>query len=488
MLLLVLWESRGIMMANASYRIFESDKQIITKEQIMYLAEEQAKEISDLHKELCILRKDKANCERQYAEVINSKSWRFTKIFRYLTRAAKEIIKSNDDINSIEKQQLSGCDKELYLLQEGSYLSQYQDEEIFTEIPDVKVLAFYLPQFYCFPENDKWWGKGFTEWTNTRKAKPLYKNHYQPREPHEDIGYYNLTNIDTMKKQAQLANNHGIYGFCIYYYWFSGKRLMEKPLDLLIEHPEININFCLCWPNQNWTRRWDGQEKDILIAQKYDIADPFMFISDLKKYVADKRYIRVNGKPVIVVYNPTEIPSIKTVFRCWKKQAKDIGIGEITIWICRTFGASIKKLGLEGLADKEIEFPPNGGEGDMIVENDLSTRGMVFNYSKYVDSVIEKRNNDVMEKNIYRTVMLAWDNSARRKDGYIIFNHFDLKRYYDWLSYNVRETKTMYTSSERFTFINAWNEWGEGTYLEPDMQYGYANINVTSKAIFGKPY
>lgn len=306
--------------------------------------------------------------------------------------------------------------------------------------------------------------------------------------PHNDIGFYNLSDVESIKRQVAIAKNHGIYGFCIYYYWFSGKRLMEKPLDLFIEHPEIDMNFCLCWANENWTRRWDGQEKDVLIAQNYTKDDSFNFISDLKKYIQDRRYIKVNGKPIIIVYNPASIPDVRNVFKNWKNRAKLEGIGEISIWICTSFGCSIELLKLGDIVDKEIEFPPHGIPGEGIGENIPKTHGDIFNYSKLVNNILEKRKHSTLNNKLYRTVMMGWDNSARRKNGYAIFNKYDLKKYYDWLVANVREARLVYNPEERFIFINAWNEWAEGTYLEPDLKYGYANINITAKAVFNRPF
>ena len=163
-----------------------------------------------------------------------------------------------------------------------SYDSWYEDDGDYSNYcSDVKPIAFYLPQFHTFKENDEWWGKGFTEWTNTRKSRPRFPSHYQPREPHPDIGYYDLSDWRVIARQAELAKRHGIYGFCFYNYWFSGKRLMEKPVDLLLAHPEIDIHFCLCWANENWTRRWDGNDDEVLICQNYE-NDSVQYIADLK--------------------------------------------------------------------------------------------------------------------------------------------------------------------------------------------------------------
>ena len=444
---------------------------------------------------------------RLVEEVLNSKSWRITAPLRFSFRSfhymgrffdillhegwKPALLKAKSKIMQQTSQGFVGQTKKLesiYHCSEG-YHSIYQPNQIISGHALVKTIAFYLPQYHTFPENDLWWGKGFTEWTNTKKAVPRFLNHYQPREPHDDIGYYNLANVETLRKQVKLAQEHHIYGFCFYYYWFSGKRLMEKPVDLFLENPDIDFPFCLCWANENWTRTWDGLNNNILIKQNHSIDDRSNFILDIKKYLLDKRYIRVNGKPVIIVYNPGQIPDVREVFKCWKRTAQQCGIGDILIWIVQSFNNTIKSLNLDGIVEQAIEFPPHfesfniNPQAKSVGENE--EKGASFNYAEIVSNIINLRNS---EEKIYRTVMLGWDNSARRKNGYTVFDSFDLKVYYDWLRANVIETIRSFEPEERFTFVNAWNEWGEGTYLEPDKRYGYASINVTSQAILCKPF
>lgn len=403
-------------------------------------------------------------------------------------------------VNKLKYQQVVSLESDIDYQEEvfdekipnNGYFSLYQDNIAFSNEPvKVKTLAFYLPQFHTFPENDEWWGEGFTEWTNTRKSAPRYRGHYQPREPHENIGYYDLSDVQVIKKQAKLARQHGIYGFCIYYYWFSGKTLMEKPIDLLFTHPEIDINYCLCWANESWTRTWDGMKNNILIEQKYTYDDSINFIYDIKKYFNDKRYIKHNGKPVIVVYNPGDIPKVKMVFCKWKSVAREIGIGDISIWICRSFNNGIKELGVDDIVDKEIEFPPhNFGNLPISVENPniKINDSYVFDYTRLVEYILKHRDQNVFNYKLCRTVMLGWDNSARRSKGFNSFDNFDIHKYYLWLRGNVDETIKKHDLNDRYIFINAWNEWAEGTYLEPDARYGYSYLNVTSLAISQKEY
>ncbi len=371
--------------------------------------------------------------------------------------------------------------------------SEYQENEKYTDcFTDVKMLAFYLPQYHSFPENDEWWGKGFTEWVNVKSGSVRFDGHYQPRVPHSDIGYYDLNNIEVLAQQARLAKEHGIYGFTFYYYWFSGKRLMEKPVDMLLQHPEIDLPFCLCWANENWTRTWDGQDKNVLIAQAYSDHDDDQFMVDLKKYIDDKRYIRINGKPLVIVYNPGQIPDCKKSFARWRDVAREIGIGEILIWTCQTANNTAEKLEIEDYVDAEVEFPPHNMWMPMAEVNDVDLHGSeayLYSYPKIVDEMVAKLKKTNRNKlPLHHGCMLAWDNAARRKNGWFTFCGFSLRKLYTWVTEIAEQARKDFDEEERFVFINAWNEWGEGTYLEPDEKYGYASINTVSKALFGLPF
>ena len=348
---------------------------------------------------------------------------------------------------------------------------------------DIKPIALYLPQFHVIPENNAWWGNGFTEWTNVRKAQPRFDGHYQPRIPEEDWGYYDLTDVQVLKKQAELARNHGIYAFGVYYYWFSGKRLLEKPIDLLLEHEEINFPFFLIWANENWTRRWDGENSNILIKQNYSADDPEKFIMDLKKYMDDTRYMKVDGKPVIGIYNPGEVPSVASVLSAWRKTAVDLGIGEIQIWSCitdRTEGT----VNVDALVDAEYEFPPRG-KGHVPCRH-TEGNGMLWDYGSLVEDAKDYSIHSCHP--IYRGTMLSWDNAARKQKDYHCWDGYTPELFYEWNRTVINYTRKHFAEDTRFIFINAWNEWGEGTYLEPDQKYGYAAINALSKAIFDLPY
>ena len=366
-----------------------------------------------------------------------------------------------------------------------SYQSFYEDDVDFSKFTtDIKALAFYLPQFHTFPENDEWWGKGFTEWTNTRKAQPQFPSHYQPREPHDDIGYYDLSDYRTLQRQADMMKKHGIYGLCMYHYWFSGKRLMEKPLDLLIEHPEIDLKFCLCWANENWTKTWDGLENHILISQKHQ-DDDIDYIKDLKKYIMDPRYIRVNGKPLVLVYRPGVLPDASKTFRRWRKWAMKNGIGPLHLLVVRGCANTPESMLVDG-ADGEVEFPPAYTAAPIVLKN-TECGGQIMHYPGYVNEIISGRGcTEKFDTPVYRGAMLGWDCTPRRK-AYHCWYGFSPQWYYKWLRYNIEWTRKHHEEEDRFIFINAWNEWAEGTYLEPDKLFGYTNLNTTSRALFGMP-
>ncbi|MCL2763705.1 MAG: glycoside hydrolase family 99-like domain-containing protein [Treponema sp.] len=441
--------------------------------------------------------------------LLNSRSWRITKPLRsiaklirknkYLFLFAKSIVslkrygikKTKNRISVYLQNKKKNKKTDNYLDDTVYYDCEYQKNiDYSNNKPNVKAIAFYLPQFHRIPENDKWWGKGFTEWTNTKKTEPRFKGHYQPREPHKDFGYYNLTNIESIKKQVKLAKEHGIYGFCFYYYWFSGERLLEKPLDILLENTDININFCLCWANENWTRTWDGMDNEVLMWQGYKENDPEKFINDIKKYIVDKRYIRVDNKPVIIVYNSGKVQNVKEVFIRWRKAAIETGIGEIKIWMCSTFNHNPYNLNIADCVDAEIEFPPHMLFSINFKNIELNgKKAYIFDYIKTIKHVINNIKKEIKKSNydklpLYRTCMLAWDNAARKENEWTTFINYSLEIFYEWVYIITKEAKIKYSEDEAFIFINAWNEWAEGTYLEPDKKYGYANINTFSKAIF----
>ncbi len=419
---------------------------------------------------------------------LNSKGWKALEKMRKVVYCCRHFSKPKKVTLSQEQVLKSDIDKkdEPKPKKGKPYRSHYEEDQDFSKYhTDIKTLAFYLPQYHTFPENDEWWGKGFTEWVNTRKAKPLFPGHYQPREPHDDIGYYTLDNKETLKRQIDLAKRHGIYGFAFYYYWFSGKRLMEKPVNIFLENKDLDFPFLFCWANENWTRAWDGSQHDIIMKQEYKKDDYRAFIRDIKKYLMDERYIRIDGKPIIMIYNIAEIPNLEELVNAWRVCAREEGIGEILVWI--RYPMQKNEHEFAGIVDAEFDFAPHYFAG---VENhidDLPSKE-VYDYEKIVDQAIERYQPHFPIIPFYYSCTMGWDNTSRRKVNPMIFYGYSPKKFYDWVRTIVKFTRKRHREEDRFIFVNAWNEWAEGTYLEPDKKYGYTNINTLSKAIFDLPY
>ncbi|GEM_PF-393931 len=348
--------------------------------------------------------------------------------------------------------------------------------------PSVRTIAFYLPQFHPFAQNDEWWGKGFTEWTNVGKARPLFPGHYQPHCPIH-LGYYDLRVPQIMQEQAKLAKNYGISGFAYYFYWFAGQLLMETPLEAMLADPDVDLPFCMIWANENWTRRWDGHDQEVLIAQDHSLEDSRAMLTYLQKFMADERYIRVNGKPLFIIYRATLIPDFAKTLKMWRSEAKRMGLGDLYVVSAQTFGhTNPKDLGL----DAAIEFPPHGINPREIsslvpgLVKDFS--GGIFEYPEVVSSAVKQEEPDYT---LFRTSMLSWDNTARRNLKASVFTDFSVTRYAQWLASNMeRAAKDPRRSgSERLVFVNAWNEWAEGTHLEPDQKHGYGYLEATRSVV-----
>lgn len=337
----------------------------------------------------------------------------------------------------------------------------------------VKPICFYLPQYHPIPENDKWWGKGFTEWTNVKPAKPQYEGHYQPHIPHEDIGYYNLLDRETQAKQIELAKQYGIGGFCYYLYWFSGKRLLEQPLDNMLADPTLDFPFCVCWANENWSRRWDGLDNDLLMVQNYSAEDDIAFIKNISKYLKDKRYIKINNKPLIVIYRPNLFPDMNATVKRWREWCLQNDVGEIYLAYPQSF-ESVDPAVYN--FDAALEFPPNNSNPPNItkeitpVTNDFQSK--VYDWRVLLD---RSDNYKDPEYTLFRSANPSWDNTARKKNKGIIFENTCPKLFTKHLTNAFSETiAKRKNKDERLVFINAWNEWAEGAHLEPDQRYGYA--------------
>jgi lipopolysaccharide biosynthesis protein len=354
-----------------------------------------------------------------------------------------------------------------------------------TPAADVRVVAFYLPQFHPFPENDAWWGKGFTEWTNVTRAQPLFVGHYQPHLP-ADLGFYDLRVPEVRHAQVAMARAAGIDGFCYHFYWFSGKRLLERPLDDMLADRDLDMPFCLCWANENWTRRWDASEHEILIAQKYLPGDAVASLQAMEKYLRDPRYMTVDGRKVIVVYRPQHLPQSQVWMDAWRQYAREAGLGELYLVCALTHGNwSYTEYGFDG----GVEFPPhNVGErttGDLTKQLGLRTefRGACVDFHDAAEFYLTRDRG--AESNVFRTVYPSWDNTARRKERALVTMNGTPANYEYWLHRAIEATRQDFPGQDRLVFVNAWNEWAEGCHLEPDQRFGHGFLEATRRARAG---
>ena len=341
-----------------------------------------------------------------------------------------------------------------------------------------RAIAFYLPQFHPIPENDAWWGKGFTEWTNVSKAIPQFLGHYQPHLPGE-LGFYDLRLPEIQRRQIELAKNYGLYGFCYHYYWFSGRKLLNRPLETILADKTLDFPFCICWANENWTRRWDGMEDDVLIQQDHSAEDDTHFIRDIEIVLSDSRYIRIDGRPLLIIYRPDLFPNLTMTVKKWRDYCIAAGLGDLFLVACKTFSTKILPTGFDAL----VEFPPHHilDCADLIKKSNfinLSYRGKTYSYPDLVESMSKLTKPSFQ---LFRTVFPSWDNEARKPGRGDTFVYSNPELYKKWLSDSIRYTKT--NNQDQIVFINAWNEWAEGAHLEPDRKYGYAWLQATYEAL-----
>lgn len=355
------------------------------------------------------------------------------------------------------------------------------EENIDTRSLPVKLIAFYLPQFHPIPENDEWWGKGFTEWTNVSKAVPQFEGHYQPRLPGE-LGFYDLRVPEVQRRQVELAKKYGIYGFCFHYYWFNGKRLLERPLEQFISDPEIDFPFCICWANENWTRRWDGFDQDILIQQVHTKESDIEFIKDVEHILRHKNYIKIDGRPIIIVYRAPLMPKPAETAKRWKAYCKKVGLKEPYLIAAQTFGfIDPREVGF----DAAVEFPPhNIGVQDITSSVTLLNSGFagkVFSFPDMAEKM--KVYNSGATYKFFKNVSPSWDNEARKPGRGHVYANSSPEIYRSWLESACHSALQNPNPDERLVFINAWNEWAESAYLEPDKKYGYAYLEMTKQVL-----
>ncbi|MDN4066449.1 glycoside hydrolase family 99-like domain-containing protein [Paenibacillus vini] len=349
----------------------------------------------------------------------------------------------------------------------------------------MKIIAFYLPQYHPIQENNEWWGNGFTEWTNVSKARPQFNGHYQPHIP-ADMGFYDLRLSETRESQAKLAKKYGIDAFCYYHYWFNGKMLLERPFNEVVESGKPDHEFCLCWANENWTKRWDGMDQHILIKQNYEEYDPSEHIRWLSQAFKDSRYIKINNRPLFLIYRASDIPNLKEVITSWRTEIKEQGFDDIYV-VCANNSQNILSIQdiTEAGFDAVYEFAPNLKDFDERLSVSSIPGLNIYSYKKIVERDMKKKVDS--EIPIFPCVFPSWDNTPRRSNNATVIQNEDASLYSTWLINSIEKVKE-FSVEEQLVFINAWNEWGEGCHLEPDLKHGHMFLEATKNALTGKQY
>lgn len=341
------------------------------------------------------------------------------------------------------------------------------------------LVAFYLPQYHPIPENDAWWGKGFTEWRNVTRALPQYEGHVQPRLPGE-LGFYDLRLPDTMRQQMRLAREYGIGAFCSYFYWFGGKTLLESPLQQWLVDPTLDLPLCLCWANENWSRRWDGRADDTLIGQRHSDDDDIAFIEHVARYLRDPRYLRVDGKPLLLVYRPGLLPDARATAQRWRAWCRSHGVGEIQLAYVQSFDrVDPRRIGF----DAAVEFPPNNTTLEPITAHQQllnpDYHGDVLDWRELAGQAMAQAEPSYPR---YPGVNPGWDNEPRRSGRGRVFAHASPRGYRDWLRAAIAMSRKRFPE-QPLVFLNAWNEWAEGAVLEPDTRLGHAWLEAGRAAL-----
>lgn len=365
----------------------------------------------------------------------------------------------------------------------------------------MKTIAFYLPQFHTFPENDAWWGEGFTEWTNMKRAEPLFEGHYQPRVPQNE-NYYNLLDDSVKAWQIDLAKENGVYGFCFYHYWFDGKLLMEKPVEQFLANRDLDMPFCICWANEHWTKAWSGKQNQVLIAQRYgerkEWEDHFKY---LLPYFKDPRYIRNNGKPLFVLYRPDLLDdTLNPMLDCWQELAKENGFELEFAYQQIIF--DLQKNKDDSRFTYNIEYQPNYATYDLThnhlrflkaikhaLQKPLYKLGINIEQAR-VEGLIKRDYDEVWnavlshhpaDAKCVPGAFVDWDNTPRKKDRGTVFLGATPEKFKSYMAKLIRKAKEEYHQDMIFLF--AWNEWAEGGYMEPDERFGTGYLNALKEAL-----
>lgn len=372
---------------------------------------------------------------------------------------------------------------------------------------DVKLIAMYFPQFHAIAENCKWWGTGFTDWNNVRASRPQFAGHYQPRVP-LDANYYDQSRLETLRWQVNLAKQYGIYGFCHYHYWFDGKQMLETPTNLWLENKDIDFPFCLSWANETWSRRWDGRDHHILIQQTHPpMKESWKKHFDyLIKLWADPRAITVEGKPVFAIYRPHRIDQIDQMIDYWRELAQQLGLPGLYIVAqkqyefptrdcIRSFDGAFQFQPFEAIyspgfdqgsirhtaAFKLIQRLPERIQDMLRGLRSMFVKELTFyDYETVWNQIIQIRHEE--ELDTYPGAFVDWDNAPRYKNRATVFHGAMPETFKKWFGRLV-ETMPDRALPENYIFLNAWNEWSEGAYLEPDDRYEYSYLEAIEQVI-----
>ncbi len=374
----------------------------------------------------------------------------------------------------------------------------------------MRPIAFYLPQFHAIPENDEWWGEGFTEWTNMKAATPLFDGHLQPRIP-LDNNYYNLLDEKTMEWQVELAKKYGLYGFCFYHYWFNGHMLLEKPMEMMLNNPNINFPYMICWANEPWTNAWkaDGNEKT-LIAQHYGREKEWkQHFEYLLQFFKDKNYIVENNKPMLLIYRPEIIECLNEMLDYWNELAIEVGFSgidfayqQVSYYLLDSKDESHFKYRVEyqpGYARYDVQ-KQSAGLSQYLLPIKTKIRNIVYgfdkkaktnlsskltrqklsfeDYDELCQSIINRKADD--EKSV-AGMFVDWDNTPRRGDRGRVCLGSTPEKFQHYMTEQIKNVNENYQNDMLFIF--AWNEWAEGGYLEPDERNKYGYLEALKAAL-----